>query len=272
MQKKVIFIIVGILALVGLGVGIWWLMGGGSKPAQPTPTPKPIEKVNTIPVEERPYVLLVPDAKERGRGVVMSLYELKKPAAKGEYEIDYQTGSLLQGAFGRFKLTAFPEVVSVPFKSCSAGGKCTIHEDVTGGNLTLRFDNPEKYVLKNEWAFIENIEKSEIVSSRDSKFRLEGAGIAKTTHLAVTQTPGFPQNPTQRVLSNGYSVGAVAPVSGKLTVSIRLNEDAPQAVILAWDGKAWLELKTTVADKTATAPAAKWFEAYVAVVPSGTAE
>jgi hypothetical protein len=50
-----------------------------------------------------------------------------------------------------------------------------------------------------------------------------------------------------------------------LTVSIRLSEEAAAAQILAWDGKQWVELAAEVADKTATATAAKWFEAYVAV-------
>lgn len=271
MKKKMILIVLGILALVLVGGGVWWL----SQPAEtaaPTPTPKPAEKVNTIPVEERPYVLLVPDTKEKGRGVVMSLYKPKKEAARGEYEIDYQTGNLLQGAFGRLKLTTFPEVVSIPFKSCSAGGKCTIHEDVTGGNITFRFDQPEKYVLKSEWSFIENKEKAQLISSRDSKFKLEGAGLAKSTHFAILNPPGYPENPSQKVLSNIYSVGTIAPVSGKLTVSIRLNEDATKAVLLAWDGKVWAEVDATVADKVATAPVSKWFEAYVVVAPGGTAE
>lgn len=252
------------LALLTVSAAIIF-SGCKKKPSAPTPVPKPIEQVNTIPVDQRPYAILVPDAKEKGRGVVLSVYELKKPAAKGEYEIDYQTGSLLQGAFGRFKLAGFPETFKIPFKSCSAGGKCTIHEDVTGGSLLLRFSEPEKYVLKNDWAFIENKDKATAIGSGDGKFSLEGSGLAKSTHLAILQTPGLPKNPDTKVLSNGYAVGSITAVSGQLRVSIRLNEEAAAATILAWDGKTWTKLPAKVADKTATATAPKWFEAYVAV-------
>lgn len=266
MQKKQLIIIAVVVASVLVSALVWFFV---KKPVveveQPAAPSKPSEQVNTIPVEERPYVLLKPDPKENGRGVTLSLSEVKKPAASGEYEIDYQTGNLLQGAFGRFKLTDFPEVVSVPFKSCSAGGKCTIHEDVTGGSILLRFDGPQKYVLKNEWSFIENKSKSDSISSRDGKFGLKGAGIARSTHLTVMQTPGLPENPELRILSSGYSVGALSAVTGTFVVSIRLNEEVQTADILAWDGQTWTTLETDVEEKIASATTAKWFEAYVAV-------
>ncbi len=234
-------------------------------PAEPSPTPKIAEKVNTIPVELRPYARIAPDPAKQGRGILLFLSELKKPAGKGEYEIEYQTNGLLQGAFGRFKLTAFPESHDILLGSCSAGGKCTYHENVTGGSLLLRFDQPEKYVLKNDWTFVENKAEGTAISSRDGKFSLDGAGLAKVAHFAILQTPGLPKNPETKVLSGGYSVGSIAPVAGKSTVTIRLNEDATEANILGWDGKDWVKLPAKVADKTATATAPKWFEAYVVV-------
>jgi hypothetical protein len=148
--------------------------------------------------------------------------------------------------------------------SCSAGGKCSYHEDVTGGNILLRFTGDEKYVLKNDWAFIENKAKEETMVSRDSKFRLEGAGLAKITHGVILQSPGLPEAVEKKLLSAPYSVGLISAPKGNLSVHIRLNEEATTAEILGWDGEKWVSMKTTVAEKVASATG-PLYEAYVAV-------
>lgn len=229
-----------------------------------TPTPPP-EKVNVIPLEERPFAQLVPSA--NGRNLTLIIGALKKEAAEGEYELEYQSGTLLQGAFGRIDVEDLPGAeLDILLGSCSAGGKCSYHEDVTGGSLLLRFEDPEKYVLKNEWAFIENEDDDTVFSSRDGKFGIEGARLATVPYAVILQTPGLPEGVESAVLSDPYAVSLATRATGPFTVRVRLKEDVTEAQMLGWDGTAWEELETTVEEKTAEADSPILYDAYVVVV------
>jgi len=259
------------LALLGGLIGLIVLIAAGlaysnlrAKPteAEEEAIVKPVEKVNLIPVEERPYVSITPN--QNGRNLVITLHDMKKPAQKAEVEVEYQTGELLQGAMLPLDLVKLPSSADMLLGSCSAGGKCTYHENVTGGSILLRFTGDEKYALKNDWAFIENKDKETSFVSRDSKFRVEGDGLAKIAYGVILQTPGLPENVEQSVISAPYAIDLSSPLKGTVTVSIRLTTDATEATMLGWDGKAWNELKTTVNEKVATA-SGPLYEAYVVV-------
>lgn len=228
------------------------------------PAPSPIiqEKFNTIDITQRPYLTLVPT--NNGRSVTLTLHKMGKAANKGEFEVEYQSGSLLQGFGGRLNIEKLPDVQEYLLGSCSAGGKCSYSENVTGGALTLRFTADEKFALKNEWSFLENKEKSDTLTSRDAKFTLQGKGVASVSHWTVLQTPGYPAA-VEKPLSLPYAVGALKAPKGDLKVSIRLSEEATAATIMAWDGKAWKPLKTTVADKVASAVSPQLYESYIVV-------
>ena len=262
MQKKLI--IAGLIGLIVIIAGVLAFTNLRARQAniEEAKPVKPVEKVNLIPVEERPYVSILPN--QNGRNLVITIHDLKKPADEAEVEVEYQTGELLQGAMLPMELNEFPNSVDMLLGSCSAGGKCSYHEDVTGGSLLLRFLGDEKYALKNDWAFIENTDKETTFVSRDSKFRIEGAGLARVTHAVILQSPGLPQNVEKRLLSAPYAVQLASPNRGEVSVSIRLNEDVADATILGWDGQAWEELATTVADKQATG-SGPLYEAYIAV-------
>lgn len=268
MKKYVpIIIVVAILLIAGGVFAFTRLRGGAADQTTGNEIVKISEKYNEIPVEERPYVHLAPkteSGKRAGSSLEITIYDLKKPATSGEYEIEYQSGSLLQGAFGRVNVSKLPEEQTIFLGSCSAGGKCSYHEEVTGGSIMLRFEGDTEFALKNEWAYIDNTKKESTFSSRDAKFTVSGAGLARVTHAVILVPPGYPENPESRVISLPYSVGTLQSVAGQVGVSIRLNEEAASATILGWDGKAWVELKTTVSEKVATA-SGPLYEAYVAV-------
>lgn len=234
------------------------------KTAQVEPTPSPVvqEKYNTIDVAQRPYVTLAPS--NNGRSVVFTLVKMGKMASKGELEVEYQSGQLLQGFGGKLNVDKLPDKQEFLLGSCSAGGKCSYSEDVTGGSLVLRFTADERFALKNDWSFLENKEKADRVSSRDGKFSVTGKGFAANTHAIVLQSPGYPA-PVEKPLSTVYTVGTLKPIKGEVKVSIRLSEDVPAAAVWAWDGSAWKPLKAAVTEKTATATSPQLYEAYVAV-------
>lgn len=255
------FLVIAVLVLSSVALSGCWKKKNNNE--QPAPSPVVQEKVNTIDLALRPYVTLKPTNK--GRSLILTLQKLNTPAQKGEFEVEYQSGTLLQGFGGRLNLEKLPDVQEFLLGSCSAGGKCSYSEDVTGGVLTLRFTDAEKFTLKNEWSFLENTEKATTITSRDAKFVLSGQGLANVSHWVVLQSPGYPA-PVEKPLSAVYAPAGLSAPRGGLKVSIRLNEDVSTAMIWGWDGKAYRPLKTTVTDKTASAVSPTLYESYIAVM------
>lgn len=261
-MRYFLFLTVAVMLLV-IGFVIYRRVQAKPEPSQPTPAQKIVRPpVNQIPISERPYVTLAPS--QNGRNIQITLYDVKLPAKEAEYEIEYETGDLVQGAYGVIDVNDIPYTEDILLGSCSAGGKCTYHENVTGGELFLMFSGENEYALENGWAFIENSASETAFSSRDSKFRLQGEGLTTSDYLIIYNTPGLPKNVENALLSAPYSVFSSSPVNGEVEIAIRMSEEREQATILGWDGEEWIELDTTVENKMAAATA-PLFEAYVVV-------
>lgn len=266
MKKNLPFIIV-IIAIVGLlgGLIVWKMTSKPSETAQTEPEKKKKVSlpINTIPESDRPYLAIKPFAD--GRNISIAVYELKKAATTSEYELEYQAGSLLQGAFGEIKLASLPVETKVLLGSCSAGGACTYHEDVRGGTIITRYQGDEGYALKNEWKYIDNKAKDTEFSSKDAKFQLAADNLAKVRFLTITNSPGYPGTPGQ-VVSEHYALAASSDLTGTAKISIRARESG-SLQIMGWDGTTWTEFPTTVSnddDKMAQAEA-KLVQLYVVV-------
>lgn len=214
-----------------------------------TQKPRKVDKdVNKEPMENRPFVRLEP--RDDGKAVEMTIVEVKKTAADVEYEVEYSSGSLLQGAFGTIdSLATLPIKKEILLGSCSTGGKCTYNTDVTGGDLSLRFGNPD-YSLKSEWSFTEGALKQKTFSSRDAKFTLDVSKAKNTSNFVIVHlAPGYPGTLSKSVVAGPYVVAPADKMSGTVTVSIRLPLDATDGTLMAWDGKAWKEWASTTKDK-----------------------
>lgn len=242
---------VGAVVLVGLVAAT--LMGRGQTAStSPTPVPTlPPEPVNIIPLNERPFAHISPT--EDGRNIILTVESLNKPAESAEYEIEYQAGTILQGFGGSLEIDPLPATVKQMLGSCSAGGKCSYDEDVKGGQLTLRFEGSDRYAVRGDWTFTKIDPKSDLISSRDGRFGLVGAG-SKAKYGIVFQSPGLPAPAPAAALSNVYAVGVSGTVSNNLKVSIRLNEAATSARLAVWDGKAWSLLPGQVSDQVLNVP------------------
>jgi hypothetical protein len=237
-------------------VGVGLLTGCNKKPAgTPAPTPR-VKKVDTHvneePLASRPYVRLIPRAD--AHAITVSVEELKKKSAELEYEVEYNSGPLLQGAFGTIDLAkgSTPFSKEILLGSCSTGGKCAYNADVTGGTMTLRFGNPD-YTLKQEWSFTEKAKAQKEFSSRDAKFTLNTSKAKNSASVVVVyQTPGYPGTISKDVVAGPYTVSSAGDITGTVSISMHLSTD-DKATIMSWDGSAWKELSTTTADRTATA-------------------
>ena len=264
MNKKILIpaVVVVVLLVIG-GAFAFSKMGKSTTVPEATPTKKAApEQVNTIPVEERPYIQIHPETD--GRNLTLTVVSLKKTASETEYELEYQAGSLLQGAFGKLSLTSLPSSVKILLGSCSAGGACTYHTDIQGGTLLTRYSADTKYALKSEWRYFDNKTKSPDVASKDAKFQLSSPELAKQRYSIVFNTPGFPDGLEGVVVSEIFSLETTAPIKGKGKLTLRANQESSTHVAV-WDGTKWDYIPGTVDGKTITAEVSL-APLYVAVV------
>lgn len=266
MNKKLIGpIVAGLVILAAAGFGVSKIISFLKPSDSNQQKNKVAEQVNVIPVSERPYVQISPQAD--GRNIILIVKDLKKAAETVEYELEYQSGTLLQGAFGFIDLASVPAQEQVLLGSCSAGGKCSYHEDVQGGKLLLRFlQGDDKYVLRSDWRYIENTDDEAQVSSKDAKFQLESEELENQSYIVVYNSPGYPEGVEGEVVSEAYSLATSSTLSGEGSLSIRTTAEGEDLslTIMGWNGSEWVEFEAEVADKTATADV-ELMELYIVV-------
>ena len=263
-KNKNILIIVGVVLLIIVG-GIF-AMSRGNK-TQTTDEDRSLKKrkisepVNIIDVSERPYIVIKPNSD--GRNLTIEVDALKKDASEMEYELEYKSGSLQQGVFGSLSLASLPASTKQLMGSCSAGGSCTYHEDVTGGSLVTRFIANENYALKTEWRYIENKDTETQMGSTDAKFQLTSDELSDVTIAIIGDSSGLPEEVSGDIVSAPYFLATVPSVSGTAELTMRANEEG-DLKIMGWNGSEWVEFEGTVEGKTITAEV-ELMQAYVVV-------
>ncbi len=244
-------ILTGIIAVLG----IWQFTSSSNNPA-PTPSPEPakrrvVEPANVIPVSERPVVFIQPEPD--GRNLTIEVLNVRKPAKNIEFDLEYQAGELLQGVSGSISLEAIPARTTQLMGTCSAGGKCSYHENVQGGSLQLRFLGQENYLLKQDWRYIDNKTKENIFASKDAKFQLTSPGLSSIRYAIVYQSPGAPDNLEGELTSEIYALATSSKIDAKdVEVTIRANEEDSTA-IAGWDGENWTITPVTPEGKSVSA-------------------
>lgn len=243
-----------VLALLIIVAGIFAYSKMNSKTtdenAQPTTKKKVVAPTNVIPVAERPYVEIDPvDA----RNIQIVVNTTKKDADSVDYEIEYQTESSLEGAQGNIELGTLPATAKVLLGSCSAGGACRYHTGVVGGTVLLKFNGAANYSLKQEWNYLDNSKKGTQFSSKDAKFQIDSKDLATQQTLIIYNSPGFPGELPGTPISDPYSITGLSALKGKAELTMRATEEAANAEIMGWDGKAWKAFTSKVDGKTVTA-------------------
>ncbi len=264
-NKYLPLVIVGVVLLIGFGVFAFTKMNGKSDaPVAEEPTKKKriTQELDTIPVEDRPYIRVLPQA--NGRNVEIHVINTQLAADTMEYELEYQAGTLLQGAFGSMEVTDLPAEKDILLGSCSAGGACTYHEDVRGGTLLVNFTGGDTdYAHKTEWKYIINSDNETAHSSKDAKFQIESDKLARVSYIIIYRSPGAPADLTGTINSNVYSMATSNNAEGEAELTMRLDNEI-DSTIMGYDGSEWIEFETTVDGKTATATV-ELMEAYVAI-------
>ena len=267
-MKKKLFIIVPIVAVILIGT-IVFFVNKNKKAAAPTPaanTKKKVQSpVNVIPVAERPYLSLEPSSD--GHYITISVHEVKKTASQLEYEMEYQTGSMLQGFGGLFKVDKLPYSEKKLFGSQSAGGAITYHEDIKGGNFLAQFTGAavsDSYAVKSAWRYFTNSDKDSEFASQDNKFSIKNADLSKYSYIIIYNSPGYPEGLKGDLLSDPYVVTAeksLKTLSSNFEVTIRASEDGQ---MMGYDGSKWHKMDSTYSDGIVKASGA-FMDVYVLV-------
>jgi|GEM_PF-258857 len=257
-------VIAGLLLLSVVGISAYKILH--SSTAKITDSAKPEEKkkkrvdtYNTLAFEERPYIEIQP--KSTGHDVIISINQLKKPTETVEYELEYQAGELLQGAFGTIDISSFPATKEILLGTRSAGGATTYHENVKGGTLVTRFAGTNSYALKSDWRFIENKTRAQILSSKDVKFQIESPEFSKQPVVVISNSPGYPSTLPGTAVSDAYAVSFPTNVTGKAKVSFQVKDAVSLPQIAVWDGQSWKAIdgknesaQTTLAAEAGNSP------------------
>ncbi|HOC07496.1 MAG TPA: hypothetical protein PLX28_00100 [Candidatus Woesebacteria bacterium] len=265
-KKTKIIIAVSVLVALLIAGGIWFSSRGNrdqDNNEQPVTKQKITPKTNLIPVSERPFMQLEPTAD--GHYVVINVIEVKKPADSLNYEMEYQTGSMLQGFQGFLKLDQLPASDKKLFGSQSAGGAITYHEDIKGGSLLAEFIGPEAYAVKSSWRYFTNSDRQSAFSSQDTKFTIANDSLARYSYLIIYNSPGYPAEVEGEVVSDIYTVSAetsLKTISSPFTVTFTTKEE--QAQIMGYDGEAWQSLESQYENGALTG-SAPFMDAYLLV-------
>ncbi len=229
------------------------------KVEKPAERPKIQETVNTVSLDKRPYSVLSFSDSGRfptGRELKLEISDSKK-AESIEYELEYQAGTLVQAGVGSInpKGEKLPLTRNILLGSCSAGGACSYNEDVKGGTLVLKFKGSETGSLKGEWNFYSPKNDGKL-ASRDAKFQLDAPKL-KNSYVLIAQTLGLPASPAGgppkingEVIAGPYHLETTADGTGKMQLTMRLNEESSTAVLWMWGGKDLQKIQSEISGKT----------------------
>lgn len=252
MKKKNIGIIIGVIILLIIGAGAFKMLRSDSETTQDNkPKKRKIsEPTNIIDIESRPYITIAPNAD--GKNLTIAIVNVKKEADEVDYELEYKSGSLLQGVFGELSLSKFPATTKQLLGSCSAGGACTYHENVTGGSLVTRFRGDENYALKSDWKYIENADNEDGFSSKDAKFQITSQEFPSVNYTVIFNTAGYPGILDGNLVSEIYSLQTSPTVAGDASITMRASQEG-NLKIMGWNGTEWVEFTGEVDGKSITA-------------------
>ena len=168
MKKRltIILIIIGVFLIVG---GIF-LIKARNKDQNTDESQQDQKKTLETPLEDRPYVALIPRAD--GKEFTLEISRIKN-AKTIEYELVYESQGLSRGVIGSVELSSGEAEVSrkLLLGTCSRD-VCKYDEGVEQGNLTLRFRGTEG-TRKFETSFHLQQGGKEL-TSMDNNFNLTG--------------------------------------------------------------------------------------------------
>lgn len=242
MNKPVLAAVIGVV--IAVIAGLFFLKKTDQKTVNPPMEEEVDLPINTIPLEERPFITLSPDSTGRS----LDLYVSGAPKeGELEYELVYQTVEVQEGVFGRLDLEneKQPIVKSLLLGSKSAGGKVTYHEGVSGGTVTVTYGNTR---LKESFSYLKFDPADPTLLSTDGRFvaTLTKTALKADTRVLTMKTFGYqkvglPAN--VKILAGPYHIAYATAPKGEIGIEIKLPAgEHSNPTIYGWDGKTWTKL------------------------------
>lgn len=234
MKKGLVVIFIGIVL-----VGFIFVFLKGKKTGSPsTDSGSQVSNQVVLPIEERPYLILVPRAD--GHELKLGLSNLKNIKSV-DYELVYLAGKVSRGVIGSVDLkgeSSFSR--DLLLGSCSKN-VCKYDEGVSSGTLTLKLTGTEG-VQKYEASF--HLQKGSQakngLTSGDDNFTFSGSFSSSSFYL-ISNTLGLPKNPPGKIIGGPYGVFPSGSGSIKGTIKLRLSQSSQTVKVLSWDGSSWKE-------------------------------
>ncbi|MFH1244330.1 MAG: hypothetical protein V1487_02015 [bacterium] len=252
-MKKSLPLIIGVVVLV-LATGIFLISKKSATKSPGVTDNTPLDlPINTLPLVERPFITLSPDA--TGRSLDIAISGAPKEGSM-EYEMIYNASGKQEGALGSIFLNSEKQPItkSILLGSKSGGGKVTYHEGVTGGSLTVTYGETR---LKESWNYLHFDPTDPTISSTDGRFSVlfPKTALKKDTVIITIKTFGYPTL-EGKVISGPYGYFPQTPVKVPVSISLKLPAgEHLNPTIFEWNGTAWKKLTTKLASDTVSASA-----------------
>lgn len=226
-----LFVLVGLVIISAIV-----FVGGKTKgglPARATPTPTP-EKVVETPLEERPFVTLIP--RSDGRELTLEIKGIKNTTSV-EYELAYLSNDLSRGVIGSIELKGEDSLSRKLLLGSCSRNVCKYDENVSRGTLTLRLRGPGSTKKFTADFHLQRGDKE--LTSINGKFRFTGK-ISPSVYYLTMSTIGLPSSIEGKVIAGPYGVFTAG--SGLVKGKVSFEGLGESAKTYAWTGKQWQEL------------------------------
>lgn len=230
------------LSLVLAGCGPQKTTTGDVKKTQPLTTKI---LINELPLEKRPFTVLVPHVTNRLFTFVTKNANLAKTAG---LDLEYVSGDLLKGASAAIS-SPIPStyVKGIILGSCSTGGKCTFDKDLKSGTMKfkLTFDGQDAInMLKGDFTFVTGQ-----TNLPDGKVVFTPAKASLKENLILMNSFGLPLPTTKETLL--YPIVISATSDKQIVGSLVINQAGVTSADI-FDGASYVPLKITNKDGVVT--------------------
>jgi len=232
-MKKIILIITIVTVILALGITTVILVKGRNS----VDVIPEIEEENNLlrtPLEERPYVVLIPRAD--GKEFTLEISHFGEAEAI-EYELVYLSQGLSRGVVGSVKVDEESFISRDLLLGTCSRGVCKYDEGVEEGTLTLRFRSEEG--TRKFTAEFHLQQGDDELTSLDENFTFTGS-ISKTAYYITMSTIGLPKSLEGEVAIGPYGVftsGSDVIKNGE--ANLVLEDSAIETDFYSWLGKAW---------------------------------
>ncbi len=201
--------------------------------------------VNELPLQDRPFTVLVPHATNRLFTYVTIGAEKAQSAS---VDLEYQSGDLLKGARASID-TPIPNtfIKAIILGSCSTGGKCTFDTDLKSGTEKLKLTFPGQdvtHVLKGDFVFLTGQK-----NLPDGKVIFEPSKLTAKENLIMLNSFGLPKPVNQEILL--YPVVFSSTNDKVISGTLTLNQIGVVSAAI-YDGQNYLPLKISQKDNVVT--------------------